>query len=233
MYLTSSTSLLWHSHWCDVFNSDLCRVVTETDNISLYISNKKISNKQISLAFRYRVHKKQVFPLCVNHKIKRWAIIISTCLATWRHKHYQLWKIMQTEASLCNDSLHCFFSWRSACCNWDGLALIKRHIATAAEWLQQLQSEVSVSVRIRKIHAWAWSSVSLSSSAVGHASSTVLNVHDASSVIAFGTSAPCHFSATNVTELWPNPDILYSAPSLIWLQWYHIWVDLIRGLQAQ
>lgn len=47
---------------------------------------------------------------------------------------------------------------------------------------------------------------------------TVLNVHDASSVIAFGTSAPCHCPTTNVTELWPKPDILYSASSLIWLQ---------------
>lgn len=75
--------------------------------------------------------------------------------------------------------------------------------------------------------------VSLIQQAEGHRSSLVLNVHDASSVIAFGTSAPCHFSATNVTELWPNPDILYSAPSLIWLQWYHIWADLIRGLQGQ
>lgn len=45
-----------------------------------------------------------------------------------------------------------------------------------------------------------------------------LNAPDASWVIAFGTSAACHFSATNVTELWPNPDILYSAPALIWLQ---------------
>lgn len=37
-------------------------------------------------------------------------------------------------------------------------------------------------------------------------------------VIAFGTSVPCHLCATNVTELRPNPDILYSAPRLIWLE---------------
>lgn len=81
-------------------------------------------------------------------------------------------------------------------------------------------------------YMWALSGINLPSSEVS-VFLTVLNFHDASSVIAFGTSTPCHFSATNVTELWPKPDILYSASSLIWLQWYHIWDDLIRGLQGQ
>lgn len=112
----------------------------------------------------------------------------------------------ETGASLCNDSLHFYFSGR-ACWDQDGLAQIKRRIVAAAKWLRRLQAEVSVSAGVRSF--------------IQHAESGglhSLNVRDASWVIAFGTSALCHFSATNVTELWPNPDILDSAPSLIWLQ---------------
>lgn len=110
---------------------------------------------------------------------------------------------------------------------WKWLAMIKRHVATAAP----VRSTCLSLCLYLKLHEWASSSVSLSSSAVS-VFLTVLNVHDASSVIAFGTSAPCHFSATNVTELWPKPYILYSASSLIWLQRYHIWVDLITSSVA-
>lgn len=127
--------------------------------------------------------------------------------------------MIRTGASLCNDSL--FYFSRMACWDQDGLAQIKRRIVAAAKWLQRFQASIRLCWRAELHPAcrerWA---------------PLALNVRDASWVIAFGTSAPCHFSATNVTELWPNPDILYSAPSLIWLQWYHIWADLIRGLQG-
>lgn len=54
----------------------------------------------------------------------------------------------ETGASLCNDSLHFYFS-RRACWDQDGLAQIKRRIVAAAKWLRRLQAEVSVSAGVR------------------------------------------------------------------------------------
>lgn len=44
------------------------------------------------------------------------------------------------------------------------------------------------------------------------------DVHAYKSVITFGTEVLCHLSARNVTKLWPKPDRLHSAASLMWLQ---------------
>lgn len=116
--------------------------------------------------------------------------------------------MIRTGASLWNDSLH-FDSSSRACWDQDGLAQIKRRIVAAAKWLERLQAGASVSAGVRSF-------IQHAERAAG--SPLALNAPDASWVIAFGTSAACHFSATNVTELWPTPDILYSAPALIWLQ---------------
>lgn len=111
-----------------------------------------------------------------------------------------------------------------SCCEWGRWALIIRHAVTAAEWPQKYPSLCIFANKVARV-----SHIQRQPSSAVSLLSPVLNVHDASPVIAFGTSAPCHFSATNVTELWPKHDILYSVASLIWLRWYHIWADLIRG----
>lgn len=95
--------------------------------------------------------------------------------------------------------------------NSDGLTLMKRHTLTAL-LVRKCCSAVGVCSYMCECH-----SVRPPLRAATYPEPAVMCVTQVG-VIAFGTSVPCHLCATNVTELRPNPDILYSAPWLIWLE---------------
>lgn len=95
-------------------------------------------------SFRYSIHNKQISVLIFNYEIKIMSYYyvqtscqnVNTIPAVCKCTHQTL----QTDSSLCNDTLDCLFLEK---CEWDRLALIKR----LSDFSSSSQKHLSLSVR--------------------------------------------------------------------------------------